>query len=232
MLDVNIYPTEKTYDGDYMKFCIRPAEANLPEWYKKSSSYFGDTKDKRFFDKRMTVKKCIPVFDYLSTGLNLYLPFSFYSYGSYPERIIDADTHGTYCKLGMHDMNQVQKFPIDDSYDPLPRKIDFPYMIETPKGYSSLYIQPQNEYSETLLFPSGLVNTDNYKNQVNFPFFIKKDFTGEVPAGTHFMSVFFIKRDKINLKYKEYENGIDKISQARAMVQNWGRHFYKNTRFN
>jgi hypothetical protein len=229
---INIYPTDPSFGGDYMKFCIRKASENLPEWYKQSNSYHGDENDKRLLNRRMTMKKCMPIFDYLTNGVHLYLPFTFFVYGKYPERIVDADTSSEYCKIGMHTPEQVQKFPLPDSYDQTARKIDFPYLIETPKGYSSVYVQPTNEYSDSLFFPRALVSTDNYKNQVNFPFFIKKDFEGEVPAGTHFMSILFVKREELELSYMDYKDGSDKIMQARAMTQNWVKHFYKNIRFN
>ena len=182
--------------------------------------------------KRMSIKKCIPILEYMTTGLNLHLPFSIFVEGRYPERDIYTNVENDgIAKLGHHSIEQAQLFPIPDSYDIHPYKIDFPWMIETPNGYSSIYVQPQNELYDIMLFPRGLVNTDNYKNQVNFPFFLKKDFTGTIDAGTHFMSVFFIKREKEEFVFNEFEKGKDKILQAKSMVQNWGRHFYKNTRF-
>jgi hypothetical protein len=231
-MKVEIYPAAEEYGGKYMQSCIKPASLDLPEWYKKSNSYVGDINDKKFLEKRMTMKKCIPILDFMTTGINLYLPFSIFVYGKYPERsITDNTNHSSVCGLGHHDAGQVQRFPVDESYDPQPLKIDFPYIIKTPKEYSSIYIQPINEYYDSLMFPRALVNTDNYDNQVNFPFFIKKDFEGVIPAGTHFMSVFFVKRDPLEISMNSYEDGKSMIKQARTMVQNWGRHFYKNTRF-
>lgn len=231
-MKINIYPVSDEFGGEYMQKCIRPASDDLPDWYKKSNSYVGDKSDKLYLPKRMSMKKCIPILDYLTTGINLYTPFTIFVEGKYPERDIWTNTErDSYAKLGMHSIEQVQLFPLPNSYDPLPRKIDFPWVIETPKGYSSIYVQPQNELYDSLLFPRGLVNTDNYHNQVNFPFFIKKDFEGTIDAGTHFMSVFFIKREKADLLYNTFESGISKIKQARAMVQNWGRYYYKNNRF-
>ena len=231
-MKINIYPVDPRYGGEYMNACVKPASNDIPDWYKKSNSYVGDPSDKMYQPKRMSIKKCIPVLEYMTTGLNLYLPFSIFVEGRYPERDIYTNVeHDGLAKMGHHSIDQAQLFPLPDSYDIQPHKIDFPWMIETPKGYSSIYVQPQNELYDTLLFPRGLVNTDNYKNQVNFPFFLKKDFTGTIDAGTHFMSVFFIKREKEEFVFNEFEKGREKILQAKSMVQNWGRHFYKNTRF-
>lgn len=231
-MKVNIYPVSDEFGGDYMKFCITKAELDLPEWYKKSNSYIGDQKDKTFLHKRMSIKKCIPVFDYLSYGLNLHLPFTIFAEGRYPERTVYSNTgESAYCKLGFHPQEQVQLLPISSDYDPKPFKIDFPYMIETPKGYSAIYVQPVSEMSKHAMFIPGLVNTDNYKNQVNFPFVLKKDFSGQIPVGEIFMKVFFFKREELEIDYKEYEQGASKIKQARTQVAHWGRYFYKSTRF-
>lgn len=231
-MKINIYPSSNEFGGEYMKRCVKPAGKDIPEWYKNSESYFGDKNDKNFLHKRMTIKKCIPVLDYLNTGINLYTPFSIFVEGNYPERVVQTNTSPeSMGRLGKHFEEQVQKFPLPQSFDPTPRKIEFPYIIETPKGYSSIYVQPINEFYESLVFPRALVNTDNYSNQVNFPFFIKKDFSGTIPAETHFMSVFFIKREKEEIFYKEYEDISSRLAQTTAMVVNWGRNFYKNTRF-
>lgn len=231
-MKIEIFPTHEDFGGKYMETCIKPAGSDIPDWYKNSESYFGSKNDKKFLEKRMTIKKCIPVFDYLNTGLNLYLPFSIFVNGRYPERTITTNSnYGGLCGIGDHRIEQVQNFPLSSLYDPQPRKIEFPYVIKTPKGYSSIYVQPSNQYYDSWLFPRALVNTDNYDNQVNFPFFLKKDFEGTIPAGTHFMSIFFIKRDNLEISYKKYEDGESMIKQSRAMVVNWGKYFYKNTRF-
>lgn len=234
-MKIEVYPVHENYGGAYMNTCVKLAKNNLPEWYKDSHSYFGNLEDKKFLEKRMTIKKCMPVLDYMSNGINLYLPFTIFVQGTFPERAVYVNTeHHTehLCGLGKHSKEQLQKFPISDTYDPQPLKINFPYVIKTPKKYSSIFIQPANELSDILFFPRGLVNTDNYLNQVNLPFFIKKDFEGTIDAGSHFMSIFFIKREDIDMSYMDYEDGKNMISEARSMVANWGKHFYKNSRFN
>ena len=46
--------------------------------------------------------------------------------------------------------------PLPIEFDPNPKKINFPYLIKAPKGYSAIYVQPINELSDKLLFPRGL----------------------------------------------------------------------------
>ena len=231
-MKIDIYPVDPRYGGDYMQKCVRLAESEIPEWYKKSRSYMSGGK----FDvmpphEKQTVKRCIPVFDYLTTGINLYLPFTIYVHGKYPERTFNCNTvEPDICGLGSHNINQIQDFPLPIEFDPNPKKINFPYLIKAPKGYSAIYVQPINELSDKLLFPRGLVNVDKYNTQVNFPFFIKKDFEGYINAESHFMSVFFIKREKLSLNFKEYENAKGSILQSNTMIQNWGKNFYRDNK--
>lgn len=228
-MKVNIYPVKNEYGGDFMNFCVREARHNLPQWYKESNSFVGDPKSSRAKDKSMTVKKCIPVLDFLSTGLTLHLPFTIYSTGIYPNKDISENLNENDCKLGTHHPEQLQKFPISSEYDPYPLKIDFPFSIEAPDGYSAVFIG-SNPYKDwPLYFIPGIVETDKYKNVVNFPFVIKKDFEGKIDAGTEFMKVFFIKREDLELEYKKASE--ERFSQN-ILVRSFGAGFYKKLKLN
>lgn len=237
-MKIEVYPVAEQFDAEYMNSCVKLAKTNMPNWFKESSSYMGDRNDKRLLYKRMTIKKCIPVFDYLSYGINLYMPFSIFVEGTYPERQIHAPGFGAesnyslkhFCGLGEHPEEQIQKFFVPSKFERRAFKMNFPYIIKTPKGYSSIYVQPQNELYENMYFPRALVNTDSYWNQVNFPFFLSKDFEGTIDAGSHFMSIFFVKRENTELLLKDYGSGKKHFLPSREMTTNWGRHFYKKTR--
>jgi hypothetical protein len=58
---------------------------------------------------------------------------------------------------------------------------------------------------------SGVVDTDNFKHPVQFPFFIKKDFTGIIKAGTPVAQITFFKREHWIRSVEKYnENKINK----------------------
>jgi hypothetical protein len=224
-LKINVFPILKEFSGEYAEFCVRPA--TLPKWLKESSNYAGDPRDKGQLRHRMTVKKCIPVFDVFTTGVHLHLPAPMIFEGKYPNRTIDYPPQIPGSKLSGHDLKQKQKMPIDSDWEDNIYKLEFPYYIQSPKGYSTLYV-PAHPYEDfPLHFISAIVQTDKYKNSVNFPFFASKSFTGEVDAGTHFMSIFFVKRHDVKINYKTYEEGIQETSVISSMVSNWGKGFYK-----
>lgn len=224
-LKINVYPILKEFSNEYAEFCVRPAE--LPKWLKSSSNYIGDPKDRSGLRHRMTVKKCIPVFDFFTTGLTLHLPANMFFEGKYPNRTIDYPSNISGAKLSGHNPQQRQGMPIDSDWEDHTYKLEFPFYIQTPRGYSALYI-PSRPYEDfPLNFIPGLVQVDKYRNSVNFPFFADKNFIGQVDAGTQFMSVFFIKRHSTQINYKTYEEGLNITSGISTMVQNWGMGFYK-----
>jgi len=227
-LQINVYPIIEEFSGEYAEFCVRPAE--LPKWLKDSANYIGNPRDKTKLRHRMTVKKCMPVFDFYTTGIQLHLPATMIFEGKYPNRSIDYPAEIPGSRLSSHNPQQRQKMPIDSTWEDHTYKLEFPYYIESPKGYSALYV-PAKPYEDfPLHFLPAIVQVDKYKSSVNFPFFASKNFTGDIEAGTHFMSIFFVKRHRLELNYKSYAEGIKATSATSSMVHNWGRGFYKKLR--
>jgi hypothetical protein len=78
---------------------------------------------------------------------------------------------------------------------PYPKWIN-PWSIETPKGYSCLFIPPVHGGNEYFQIAEGIVDTDRYTSPVNFPFVLKDtEFTGLIPAGTPMVQIIPFKRD-------------------------------------
>ena len=229
-MEINVYPLDDSVGGDLMQFCIKEAKAELPEWYRDSSSYTKDVNTPHGRDKHMTIKKCMPVLDYLSLGLNLHTPSAIYVEGEYPNNSVTCASNDPLISLSSHHQDQTQKFPISSNYDPKPLKIEFPFSIETPSGYSSVFIAANDQKNFPLLFPSGMVQTDKYRAPVNFPFFVRKDFEGKIDAGTLFMKVLFVKREDVSVNYKEAKEDNSRMFQHMKMVTAFGSGFYKKLR--
>lgn len=230
MVNVNIYATDQDFGGDFMKYCISKSDASLPDWYKKSNSYVDSMGQPTHKDKRMTIKRCMPVFDYLSYGLDLHLPFSIYANGKGLNKDVQSSVNHKDCKLGHHSIDQTQLLPYPSEFSDQPYKIDFPYYIEAPSGYSAVYIPYYPYEGYPLLFIGAMVQVDKYKAPVNFPFLIRNDFEGKIEAGTTFMKVIFVKREELQLNYKEFGDDKGFLNQYRLFVESFGSGFYKNLR--
>lgn len=132
----------------------KPASTLLPEWYKKTKSYLDDKKEPNFVNATTaTIKKCLPVFDAITGG---------YIIPTYTDLWIKK-TEGNeihYLTSGeidiqFHSTPQAPYHPFMNQH-PYPKWIN-PWSIETPKGYSCLFIPPVHGGNEYFQIAEGIV---------------------------------------------------------------------------
>ena len=205
------------------EYSPKPSSSFIPTWYKDMESYLGNGKVPD--GKGMTtgtIKRCMPVFDAITSGYILYT----YSDVYIRQVNIDYADKEHYEKTGENrflSKEEVEKrnFPSTQahyewpSFGPIqfhpveqapnhpnrngtpssyPKWIN-PWSVKTPKGYSTLFIQPMHRESVFTILP-GIVDTDDYDAPVNFPFVLNDPkFKGMIPAGTPMAQVIPIKRD-------------------------------------
>jgi hypothetical protein len=174
-------------------FPPKPAVKEVPEWYKKTPEYVNGRSKviSETGSTPHTIKKCIPVFDAMTSGYILYtqvdvqvtekdgLPFYFWA-GQ------DA--------IAFHPIEQAPEHPLKKEA-PYP-KWNNPYAIATPPGYSTLFIPPMHNPNGIFTILPGIVDTDTYRATVNFPFILDNlEWRGIIPAGTPIAQVIPFKRD-------------------------------------
>ena len=175
----------------------KPASKFLPEWYKNTKSYIGDGK-KPVGDGRTasTIKRCVPVLDALTGGYIITLPADIYvslKDNGMGEKIQFFEWPGVKI-VDFHSIEQAPEHPLVKPH--AYAKFINPWAIKTPKGYSTLFVQPFHRESIFTIF-SGIVDTDIYTAPVNLPFVINDpDFEGYIKKGTPIAQVIPIKRDK------------------------------------
>jgi hypothetical protein len=173
-----------------------PAFSVIPEWYKQQDVYADGSRtvsDKGIVSH--TIKRCMPVADMMTSGYLILAPCDIDV--SLTEDNLPMFKWGgeDFTAIDSHPNSQYNKMPIDSSYLPFVYKFINPWIIQTPQGYSTLFIHPT--YRDDLPFYClpAVVDTDKHPQAVNFPFFIKKDFTGVIPMGTPLMQVIPFKRE-------------------------------------
>ena len=98
-------------------------------------------------------------------------------------------------------------------------KFTNPWVIETPKGWSCMFKSPSNQYNNIRLV-EGVVDTDTYLRQINFPFFWDGCDVGEyeVKKGDPLIHVVPFKRETIELKFDtwdhEYMTKMDRVHET------------------
>lgn len=210
-----------TNDPLAMAFPPVPAKKMIPEWYKEIPAYNIDENllnDAQFLVENdivtgKTVKACMPVQDYLTSG---------YILRNHSQILITPKIEAKQAihitdetdivknfwwkaaseagDLGYHGYRQcpVKIGGVKNNYF----KFSNPWKIRVPKGYSCLFYQPQFFFEERFqLFP-GIVDCDEFDGAVLFPGIIKTRESFYVNPGDPLMLVFPFKRDDWNMETK------------------------------
>jgi len=176
-----------------------PASECIPKWFRKMPYDDGPGFN--------TVKRCIPFKDAMSMGyiIPLWLDINVCNDG---DRVSfgyqDLDVFGGKV-FGNHLPMQIEGCPIrNTTYGNQPMKFFSPWLITTPPGWSCMFIQPINHFDGRLHIITGVVDTDKYKSNVNFPFiWMDKKFNGIIPQGTPLVQVIPFKRTEWNHKISD-----------------------------
>jgi hypothetical protein len=179
---------------------INKATQAIPEWYKKSPQKIKGLENFSLIPTNpltttSTYKKCSPFLDALTNGYIFYLsqdievirkedgsPFILWRN---PE-IEPISWHDNFQWEGLH-------YP-ENCYD-FVYKWKNSLILKTPRKYSTLFTHPHNRFDLPFYTLSGIVDTDKHVGPVQFPFFIKNNFTGIIEAGTPVAQITFFKRE-------------------------------------
>ena len=202
-----------------------PANKVMPDWYKNLDMYPDDNPG------MATVRACMPFLDALSSGWVIPIPadiqvFSANQKGGWTE----FSSNASFSVVEHHSEEQVGDAPIPGA----PSKFINHWSIKTPPGYSTLFLQPMNRMESRFQVFSGIVDTDNYTNNINFPFiWTKSGYDGMIERGTPMVQMIPFKRentisdaicrtmtDDEQLKQKQTNNRIDS-SNGYYRESNW-----------
>ena len=213
MKKVKIIPNTKE---TLFKININQSKLFIPDWYKNSSSKIKGLEKYSLVPSNpnvttSTYKKCSPFLDSLING---------YMFSLSQDIEVTEDNDGnpfilwrdsTLKPISWHDNEQWDGFKHSDNFYNFVYKWENNFTIKTPKKYSTLFTHPHNRFDLPFQTLSGVVDTDNFKHPVQFPFFIKKGFSGIIKAGTPVAQITFFKRERwIRSVGKYNENKINK----------------------
>ena len=203
-MEIKFIPFRNSKDGQLLKPV--PSLKNLPDWYKAKSPFTnGDKKQKAFPNrtKNITVKWCNPFGDALGSGYFILLENDVQVTPS-PDAPEFVWFRGGDEFISTHSKEQISPDLIPDGYSDQPFKFINFWGIKTPPGYSTLFTHPLNRTELPFLTLSGVVDTDDYNQPVNFPFVIREDFEGIIEAGTPIAQVIPFKRENWKATFEEF----------------------------
>lgn len=180
-----------------------PAEKMLPDWYKEMSVYINNNKN--LFsgpeenggghNQHVTAKKCISIFDTLSSGYYLLSPVDIY-FDTTGENVVYKWRNPTLDLISIHTKDQMGSYPKSDNYIKESLRWLPSYMIETPPGYSILVTHPHHRQDLPFYTLPGIVDSDNLLAAGALPFELKKGYQGIIKKGTPIALVMPFKREE------------------------------------
>ena len=205
-----------------------PAVSQLPSWYKAMPRFVN--KDKKFklsnsLETNATIKWCNPFLDSLTAGylITLENDVQVSKEGGNALFVWKAGGDGF---ISTHSKQQVTEEMVPDGFDSQPYKFLNNWSVKTPAGYSALFTHPLNRTDLPFYTLSGVVDTDDYNQPVNFPFFIRENFEGIIPAGTPIAQVIPIKRESWTHEISEFSE--DFVVKSSAKFNSTIYRAYKN----
>jgi hypothetical protein len=214
-----------------------PIKLNIPQWFKKLEHTISSP----------TIKGCMPFLDSLTSGYLLKMPqdfevrhnienekglkdsfqtFSLYNMNNYlTGKMVNLNSG-----VDVHGINQLTGSPFVEKNKNLPfYKILNPWKIKTPKGYSCLFVAPLNNSDDRFSIISGIVDTDTFPNEINFPIVLNGDkypvLETVIKKGTPYVQIIPFKRDSWKMTVKSNEE--KKIRRSRIFYGLTLLHRYK-----
>jgi hypothetical protein len=200
-----------------------PTVKKFPEWYKKMPIFSKNDKKFKFLSNgstNLTIKGCNPFLDSLSSGYFILLENDVMVLIDESKNQSFSWRSGGNDFILRHDELQITKTLAPPGFNPTPFKFSNQWLTKTPPGYSALFVHPLNRTELPFYTLSGIVDTDAYTLPVQFPFFIKSDFEGIIPAGTPIAQIIPIKREPWNSKIEKFEESfvVEKGSKFNSII--------------
>jgi hypothetical protein len=181
---INFYTTNADIHIDHP----RSARHELPIWFQDMPTVVNGTR---------TIKACPPALDAMSMGYHLTLAADIYIHEGELQQIsiLPAVVQMPEDMMAAH--------AVPDEFIKAPFQLQNYFITKTPKGYSSLVVQPLNRPDLPFMVMSGVVETDAFPAPIKPFFFIRKDFTGVIKEGTPIAQVIPFKRQTWQSKVRD-----------------------------
>lgn len=174
----------------------RPASKHIAPWFKAVKPVCEHGRDS-FGAKGLTAKKCMPLLDAMTAGWVIPLFGDVNIRTNDDLSLLEAGGNPIGPIVEGHPVAQLGG-KTSPTYPGDAIKFINPWVIKTADGVSSLFVPPLNHFEKRFTCLSGLVDTDRYAKQVNFPaVWHAPDFDDIVEAGTPLVTVIPVRREDL-----------------------------------
>ena len=217
-----------------------PAKTNIPEWFKKLEHS----------TQKKTIKGCMPFLDSLTAGYLLKMPVDYHIIHNIEVEGEKRTGHMVGLKWDpamspglnlnwdgkeeSHLYQQLEGSPYVEKNKKLKfHKILNPWVIKTPPGYSTLFVPPLNNADDRFSIIPGIVDTDTFEKEINFPFVVNGDkypiLESTIKVGTPYVQVIPFKREKWKMKIENRETkkfNEDSFYYFKYWMDNYKKRFW------
>jgi hypothetical protein len=166
------------------------SKSHLPDWFRRLPAI--DRDQLAPGDTGLTVKRCMPFLDAMTTGWVLPLAATVRLEIRDGGRTVTAGWDFDRTMVSNHGTHQVAGHPRADTP---PCKFHNYWSIRTPRGWSCLFVPLLNRANLVFEPVAGVVDTDSYVAPIHFPFFARgADGLHEIEKGTPLVQVIPFER--------------------------------------
>ncbi|MCB1520800.1 MAG: hypothetical protein KDJ37_09515 [Hyphomicrobiaceae bacterium] len=209
-----------------------PAKSAMPEWFRRLPPI--DKSQVHSRNNGLTVKRCMPFLDALTTGFILPLAATVRLEVRDGGQTVDAGWEIDRVMVSNHANFQVAGNAKDQRP---PCKFHNYWTIVTPPGWSCLFLPPLNRPNDVFEVVAGIVDTDTYTSLIHFPFFATdKDGLYTLERGTPLVQVIPFKRSSTHLDADIRVETADEAAAKQRILRNtqasegWYRKFARAIR--
>lgn len=210
-----------------------PGTKSVPEWYKKQPGTVDEDKFIKNGGTSSTIKRCMPIFDYMTAGYVISTPCDIYIDATNPEKLewsvpIAMKSFGS-DMIASHAREQYDHYPVnkDIYHRDLFRIMPF-WSVKTPPGYSTIFMHPAHKDPVPFLAIGGLVDTDNFITDGHLSFLIEKDFVGVLKQGTPLVQIIPFKRENWEMEIVEQSVANKEVQEQRLNLRSTFVNGYRN----
>lgn len=208
-----------------------PSSKIIPDWYKEVPPLLKEVPGYLINDNIGSVKKCVPVLDYLTSGYIIRNTYQINLTKS-PDNIYEGFKSNS-AKADHVGGQPYHQCPVNlDGKKHHYVKIHQPWLIRTPPGYSCLIYQPHYFFNKNYEILPAIIDTDKHTEAVALVSILHSDTV--IDPGDPLVVVFPFKREAWthSVKYEDYlPKSIFKLFLTKAWHGTYGRLFHSKKRY-
>lgn len=213
MPTVEFRPIE--YDpSSVLEFAEKPerATSGIPDWFKSAPRYQNNDKEMHSDEHghNLTFRHCMPFLDAMTSGYVLKTSADIHvvrDENYYPSIFFGKENEKLPSPQLQFNAEFETHIPLKSGFDPFVYAWSVYWRIKTPKGVSSLFVQPFNRTDLPFYTLSGVTDTDTWDGSDVLNVALAAGFQGTIPKGTPFVQIIPFHREEWN---HEIIEGVDK----------------------